>query len=161
MPRTPAWLMMVELLGDAVGRADERIAADRVGGEVTALGLVFLGRHGLRRHALVGQHAVDRAPVGIVDDGVLVVVVGFFLRRAADHLADGEDFDVAAERGGGGLDLIDLDRAAFERFARTRGRDEKRVAVAQRESLPDIGRAGIHQKRPRRRRKASDRRGRL
>ena len=40
---------------------------------------------------------VDRAPVGVVDDGMVVIVLGLLLRRPADHLADRVDLDVAAE----------------------------------------------------------------
>src|SRR6185437_2584545 len=94
-----------KLLGDAIGRADERIAADGVGGEVLALLLEFLGADALRRDVLDRQHGVDRAPVRHLDDGVAVVVLRLLLRRAAYHLADGIDLDLAAEAGGLALDL--------------------------------------------------------
>ena len=117
MPRTPAWLMMAS--SSATRRACRQTdSRRRLGGEIAALGFIFLGRDGLRRDALVGQHAVDRAPIGVVDIDVLIIIVGFLLRRPADHLADGEDFDFAAELLRRGLDLGDLGGVAGERLAR-------------------------------------------
>src|SRR5579883_1644743 len=119
-----------ELIGDAVGRADERIAADRIGGEVAAFGIILVGRNCLRRDAFVSQHAVNCVPVGVLDDGVLVILVRLILRRTADHLADGEYFYLAAEPLRLRLDLSHLRGVAGKRFARARRGDEKGIAVA-------------------------------
>src|SRR5262245_55577310 len=138
----------VELVGHAVGRPHEWVAADGVGCEILALLDVLLGWNGLRRDALVGEHAVDRAPVRVLDDGVAVILLRLLLARTADHLPDGVDLDLAPERLRRALDLRDLLDIALERRARARRRHEERVAIAQREGLPDLRRAGIHQDRP-------------
>ena len=67
------------------------IAAEGFGGSVSAA--MHLKRNCLRRDAFVGQHAIDRAPIGVFDDGVLIIVLGFLLIAPADHLADSEHFD--------------------------------------------------------------------
>src|SRR5262249_8589077 len=86
----------VEFLRLLVRSSTEGVAADRVGGEIPAFLLVFLRRNRLRRDALVRQHAVDRAPIGVLDDGVAVIVLRLALAVAADHLPDREYLDVAA-----------------------------------------------------------------
>ena len=125
MPRTPALLMICKLVRHAVGRADERIAADGVRGEISALGVVLLRRNGLRRDVLVRQHSVDRAPVGILDDGVAVIVLRLLLGRAADHLADRIDLDLAADAARSVLDLRDLLGIGLKRSARARASPQK------------------------------------
>src|SRR6266481_5392384 len=80
-----------KLIGHAVRRSDEGVAADRVGRKVLAFLEVLLGRNRLRRDVLVREHAVDRTPIGILDDGVAIVVLRLLLAWATDHLADGKD----------------------------------------------------------------------
>src|SRR5262249_52537665 len=138
-----------KLFGDTIGRADERVAADRVGGEVAAFLVVFLGADRLRRDALIGEHAVNRLPIDILDIDVAVITLGFRLRRPADHLPYGEDLDLAAELCRGRLHFGNLGGIAGERCARACGGDEKSIAIAQCECLADVGRASIHQERPR------------
>src|SRR5262245_29212076 len=116
-----------------------------MGREILPLLDVFLGRNGLRRDALVGEHAVDRPPVCVLDDGVPVVVLRLLLAGTADHLPYGVDLDLTPERLCGTLDLRHLLGVALERGARARGGNEEGIAVAQREGLPDLGGAGIHQ----------------
>ncbi len=78
-----------------------------------------------------------------------VVVLRLLLRRAADHLPDREHLDLAAERGGLGLDLLHHLRGCIDRAARGRGRSEIGVAVAQREGPTGAGRARVHDQRAR------------
>src|SRR5262249_25954238 len=59
--------------GDAIGGANERIAADRINGEIAAFLVVLLRADRLRRDALVREHAVDRAPIGMLDVDVVAV----------------------------------------------------------------------------------------
>src|ERR1041385_2020904 len=64
-----------------IGRADERIAADGAQREILALLVVFRLTHRRGRDVLDAQHAVDRTPVGLLDAGVAVVVLGLLLGR--------------------------------------------------------------------------------
>ena len=76
-----------KLFCDPIGRADERIATDRIRGKVAALCFIFLERNALRRDVPVRQHPVDGAPIRILDHGVAVVILRFLLRGTANHLA--------------------------------------------------------------------------
>src|SRR5262249_57913744 len=105
-------------------RPDKRIPADRVARKILTFLGVFLGRNRLRRDVLVRKHAIDRAPIGVVDNGVAIVIFRFRLTGAANHLADRVDLDVASEALRRALDLGDLLRITLERGARTRGRHE-------------------------------------
>ena len=64
-----------ELFGDAVRGADERIAADRLGRVILLLLRIDFGGDGLAGDVLQRHHLLDRAPVGIVDLGVAVIVI--------------------------------------------------------------------------------------
>src|SRR5262245_53306215 len=86
-----------ELVRHAVRRPHERIAADRIARKVLAFLGVLLGWNRLRRDVLVRKHAVDRTPIGVLDDGVAIVILRLRLGGATDHLADGVDLDLAAE----------------------------------------------------------------
>src|SRR5208282_2560311 len=101
-----------EFFRHVIGRADERIAADGVGSEIAALGVVFVGGSVVRRDIPVRQHAVDRTPIGVVDIDVAIVLLGLLLRRTADDLTDSVDLDLAAEILRGGLGLRHLGGAA-------------------------------------------------
>src|SRR5262249_27664544 len=87
--------------------------------------------------------------IDILDIDVAVIILGFRLRRSADHLPYGEDLDLAAELCRGRLHFGNLCGIAGERCARACGGDEKSIAIAQCEWLADGGRARIHQERPR------------
>src|SRR5262249_56411358 len=84
---------------------DEGVAADRLFRKVLAFLDVFLGRNRLRRDALVREHAVDRTPIGVLDDGVAVIVLRLRLARPTNHLPDRVDLDVAAQAFGRPPDL--------------------------------------------------------
>src|SRR5215813_15381286 len=68
-----------ELIGHAVRRSDEGVAADRLFCKVLAFLEVLLGRNRLRRDVLVREHAVDRTPIVVLDDGVAGVVLRLLL----------------------------------------------------------------------------------
>src|SRR6516165_2114507 len=138
-----------ELIGHAVRRSDEGVAADRLFCKVLAFLEVVLGRDRPRRDVLVREHAVDRTPIGVLDDGVAVVVLRLLLAWPTDHLPDREDLDVATKTLRRAPDLGDLLRIALERGSRARGGHEERIAVAQRKGLADLRGAGIHDDRPR------------
>src|SRR5258707_7833052 len=108
-----------------VRRSDECTAADRVGCKVLAFLDVLLRRNRLRRNVLVREHAVDRTPIGVFDDGVAIVVIPLLLAWPTDHLADGKDLAVATKTLRRAPDLNDLLRIALERRSRTRGRHEE------------------------------------
>src|SRR5262249_705701 len=130
-------------------RSHERIAADRIARKVLAFLGVLLGWNRLRRDVLVREHAVDRTPIGVLDDSVAIVLVRLRLGGATDHLADGVDLDIAAEVFRRALDLVDLLGIALEPSSGARGRPEKRIAVAQCKVLADLRRPGVHEDRPR------------
>src|SRR5262249_41331909 len=119
----------IELIGHAVRRADEGIATDRMRGKIAPLLLVFLGRNSLRRDALIRKHAVDRAPIGVLDDRVAVVILRLLLAGATDHLADGEAPVLAALPLRRTFDLGDLLGVALHRRARARGRHEEGITI--------------------------------
>src|SRR5262249_20019189 len=75
-----------KFVGHAVRRSDEGVAADRLFCKVLALLEVLLRRNRLWRDALVREHAVDRTPIGVLDDGVAVVVLRLLLALPTDHL---------------------------------------------------------------------------
>src|SRR5215813_2912675 len=127
-----------KFVGHAVRRSDEGVAADRLFRKVLALLEVLLGRNRLRRDALVREHAVDRTPIGVLDDGVAVVVLRLRLAWPTDHLPDRVDLDVATKTLRLAPDLGDLLRIALERGSRARGRHEECIAVAQRKGLADL-----------------------
>src|SRR5215472_12829407 len=89
-----------EFLRDPVWRPHIGITADRIGGEIVTLLLELLGRHRVRCDVFEREHAVDRAPVRVLDDGVSIVVLRLLLARPADHLSDREHLDLATEREG-------------------------------------------------------------
>src|SRR5215831_12887098 len=113
-----------KFVGHAVRRSDEGVAADRLFRKVLALLEVLLGRNRLRRDALVREHAVDRTPIGVLDDGVAVVVLRLLLACPTDHLPDRVDLDLATETLRRAPDLGDLLRITLERGSRARGRHE-------------------------------------
>ena len=76
---------------------------------------------------------VDRRPVGVLHDGMVIVVLGLLLGRPAGDDADGIDAELPALLLGLGLGGRDLLRGLVER--RARGLQEEGIAVADRERL--------------------------
>src|SRR5215813_1921145 len=85
-----------ELLRHVVGVAHDGQAAHALG-VLAALGEVFLHRHGVGADVLQRQDAVDRRPVGVLDDAVLIIVLGLAFGRLARDDADRIDAEIAPE----------------------------------------------------------------
>src|SRR5580700_9648948 len=113
-----------------IGIADDRQAAHALG-VLAALGQIFLHRHGLRRDVLQRQNAVDRRPVGVLDDAVMEILLGFLLGRPAGDNSNRVAADLAALRNRRVLRGAHLALRLRKRGAG--GLEEKSVAVAYRE----------------------------
>src|SRR5581483_10099685 len=88
------------------------------------------------------QDAVDRRPVGMFDDAVEKILLGFLLGRPAGDDAGGIAADLAAMGAGGIARLLRALRGLGEGPARRL--EETRVAILHRESLAGRRSAGIH-----------------
>src|SRR5205814_2020712 len=91
----PGAAQIGKFIGYLVGRANERITADRISREIETLGRVFLLAKGVAGDVAERHHAFDRSPIGVVDESVPVVIVGLLLCAAADDVTDRVDLDVA------------------------------------------------------------------
>src|SRR5215510_9359022 len=85
-----------ELLRHMVGVAHDGQAAHALG-VLAALGEVFLHRHGVGADVLQRQDAVDRRPVGVLDDAVLIIVLRLAFRRLAGDDAHRIDAELAPQ----------------------------------------------------------------
>src|SRR6185437_5788566 len=96
-----------KLPGDLAGRADKRETADAADGLHLALGGKLRRGRVLRGDVFERQHPIQRWPIGVLYVGVVMILLGFLLGRAADHLSLREYLDLAAKGARLGLDAID------------------------------------------------------
>ena len=101
----------------------------------------------LRRDVLERENIVDRPPVGMLHDGVMVVVLGLLLGGPAGDDAHRIDAELLALLLRLLLGRRNLLRGLIERGAGCL--QEECVAVADREGLADRRSAGVHDHRPR------------
>src|SRR5262249_43984897 len=81
-PRQPRLAEIDELARNVVGVSHDGQSAHalRVSGADL---LKLLGRRVLRRDVLERENIIDRPPVGVLDDGIMVIVLGLLLRPPA------------------------------------------------------------------------------
>src|SRR5260221_12600157 len=95
-----------------------------------------------RRDVLLAEDAVDCRPVGVLDGGVVVILLGLLLRRTAGDDADRINVELAALRPGlvlGGLHPL---ARGFHRG--TVGLGEEGIAVADRKAAAGRRRPAVH-----------------
>jgi hypothetical protein len=119
-----------ELVGHAIGRTDERIAADRVANKVVAPCGIFLWRKVVWRDVAQRHHGFDCAPIGAIDDRIMEIIVRFLLGRPTDHLTDRVERDLAAVSLRFLLDLLNRPGIALKGCPRAEGRGKERVTIA-------------------------------
>ncbi len=117
-----------------IGIADDGQAAHALGVAGADL-LELLRRRVLRGDVLERQDVVDRAPVGVLDDGVVEILLRLLAGRPAGDDADGVDAELLALRLALGLGGGDALRGLVERGAR--GLQEECIAIPDREGLAD------------------------
>jgi hypothetical protein len=109
--------------------------------------LKLLRRRVLRRDVLEREDRVDRRPVCVLHDGIVIIVLGLLLGRLAGDDADGIDAEFPALLFGLALGGRNSLRGLIERGAGCL--QEESIAVADCERLAHGRGAGIHDHRPR------------